>query len=66
MYHMQHITMDMENLILKLIITDRHIFLQNKYLISEKVGKIGQEVMYSSKCFNSNYMEFVGYETFEN
>ena len=27
--------------------------------------KEGQEVMYSSKDFNSNYMEFVGYETRE-
>ena len=31
--------------------------------IREILGKTVQEVMYSSKYFNSNYMEFVGYET---
>ena len=51
------------NLNLKLIITDRHIFLQKFQLIIEKKGKSGQKVMFSSKYFNSNYMEFVGYET---
>ena len=25
--------------------------------------KVGQEVMYYSKCFNYKYMEFFGYET---
>ena len=30
-----------------------------------KVEKEGKEVMYSSKSFNYNYMEFVGYETCE-
>ena len=28
-----------------------------------KVEKLGQEVMYYSKYFNSNYLEFFGYET---
>ena len=36
------------------------------YLISEKLEKSGQEVMYSSQFFNFNSMECVGYETCEN
>ena len=64
--HMQHLTMDLENIVLKLIITDRHIFLHDNWLTSEENWKNpGQEVMYSSECFNSNHMEFVGYETLE-
>ena len=31
--------------------------------IREKLEKSGQEVMYSSKCLNYNYIEFVSYET---
>ena len=30
-----------------------------------KIRKTGKEVMYSFKSFNSNYMEFVGYDTCE-
>ena len=56
---MQQLTMDLENISLKLIITYIHIVLQKIYLVSEETGKSGKEVMYSSKCFNSNYMEFV-------
>ena len=33
--------------------------------IKKELEKLGQEVIYSSKCFNSNYMEVVGYETRE-
>ena len=32
----------------------------------EEMEKKVQEVMYSSKCLNSDYMDFVGYETREN
>ena len=60
---MQHLTMDLKNLSPELIITDRHIVLHKNYLIRGKTEKSGQEVMYSYKGFNSNYMEFVGYET---
>ena len=63
--HVQHLTMNLENVGMKFIITYRHIVIQKKQLISEKTGKSGQEVMYSSKCFNFNYMEFFGYETRE-
>ena len=45
-------------------------YYRQAYYSTEKVAHIrkepeksGQEVMYYSKCFNSNYMEFVGYET---
>ena len=45
-------------------------YYRHKYFSSEKVAHIrkkleisGQEVMYSYKSFNSNYMEFFGYET---
>ena len=31
----------------------------------EEMKKKVQEVMYSSKCLNSDYMDFVGYETRE-
>ena len=30
-----------------------------------KTRKSGQEVIYSSYFFDANYMEFVGYETYE-
>ena len=60
-----YLTTYIENLSLKLIIKDRHIFLQKNYLISKKLEKSSQEVIYSSTCFNYNYMEFVGYETCE-
>ena len=30
-----------------------------------KLEKVGQEVIYDSKYFNSKYMEFVGYDTRE-
>ena len=30
---------------------------------TRKYGNSGQEVKYSSAYFNSNYMEFVGYDT---
>ena len=32
------------------------------YLVTKRTGKSGQEVLYYSKYFNSNYIEFVGYE----
>ena len=65
-YHMQNLTMDLENLSLKFIITEGHIFLQKNWLIYKKNRKSGQEVIYSSKCFNPNYTELVGYETWGN
>ena len=37
---MQHLTMNLENLSLKLIITDRHIVLQKNCLVYGKNGKI--------------------------
>ena len=58
-----YLTTYLENLSLKLIIKDRHIFLQKNYLISKKLEKSGQEVIYYSECFNSIYMDLVGYET---
>ena len=41
-------------------------FSSENSLISEKPGIAGQEIMYYSKGFNSNYMDFVGYEKCEN
>ena len=45
-------------------------YYRQKYFSPEKVAHIrkklkesGQEVIYSSKCLNSDYMEHVGYET---
>ena len=32
---------------------------------TNKIGTPGQEVMYSSKSFNYNYMEFVDYDTWD-
>ena len=61
--HMSYLTMDPENLSLKLIITDIHIVLNKKSHMQIKLKKAGKEVMYYFKCFNSNYMEFVSYET---
>ena len=37
--HMQHLTMNLEHKMFRLIITDRYIVLQKKYLILEKPGK---------------------------
>ena len=34
--------------------------------IRKKLKKQGQEVIYSSKCFNCIYMKFLDYETLEN
>ena len=39
-YHMQHLTMDLENEILKFIITDRHIFIQKISSYQKKTEKI--------------------------
>ena len=61
--HVQHLTMDLENLGLKLIIIDRHILSQKSSSYETKTGKADQEVMYYSKSFNSHYMDFVGDET---
>ena len=62
----EHLTMDLESISTKLIIADRGTVLQNNQLIpEEKTGKPYQEEMYSSKIFNSNYIEFDGYETNE-
>ena len=59
---MQHLTMNLENISLKLIITDRHTVLEKKSHIWREYES-SQEVTYSSKYFIYNYMEFVGYET---
>ena len=59
---MQNLTIDLESLSLKLIITEIHIFIQKNWLISQKSEIAGKEVIYSSKCFNFNYIEFIGYE----
>ena len=40
-------------------------FLEKMARIQGKLEKSGQEVMYSSKCLNSNYIEFFGYGTCE-
>ena len=47
-------------------------YYRQKYCSPEKVAhirkkpvKVGEEVMYYSKCFNYNYMEFVSYKTCE-
>ena len=57
--------MDLGNKRLKLIIADRHIVFLKTANIRVKLENSGQEVMYYSKYFNSNYMEFVGYSTCE-
>ena len=61
---MQHLTMNLENISLKLITADRGIVLHKNCLIyKNKLVKLGQEVIYSSGCFNYNYMYSDGYET---
>ena len=60
---MQHITMELENQSLKLINTDRYSFPETLARIRRKLEKSGQEVIYYSECFNSIYMDLVGYET---
>ena len=61
--HTQHLTMELGNIGLRLIIIDRNIVPQKKLLISEKLEESGQEVMYPYNYFNCNYMELVGYGT---
>ena len=63
--HMQHITMDLGNQILNMIITDIHILPGKLACICGNLENWDQEVMYSSEYFNSNHMEFVGYDTCE-
>ena len=46
---MQHLTVDLENTSLELIIMNRHIVIQKIAHIRKKMDKSGQEVMYSSK-----------------
>ena len=54
--------MDLDNQSLKLIVIDRHIIFLKNWLTYEYLEKASQEVMYSSKPFYSNHMEFVGYD----
>ena len=61
--HMQHLTMYLVNPCLKMIIANRHNVLKKKQLIPGKLEKEGKGVMYSSKVFNYNHMQFVGNET---
>ena len=42
-----------------------YCFTEKQARIRVKLEKLGQEVIYSSECFNSQYMEFVGYDTRE-
>ena len=60
---MQLLTMYLGNKGLKLIIIDKHVILLKNAFIQGKSEKLGQEVIYSSKYFNSKYMEFVDYDT---
>ena len=63
---MQHLTMDLVNKSLIFIIIDRHIYLPEKLdNIQGSLEKWVQEENYSSKCFNLNYMDSVGYATRE-
>ena len=58
--HMQHLTMYLENISFALVITDIHTVIQKHWLVYEE--RKYQEVIYYSKYFNSNYIDFIGYE----
>ena len=61
---MQHLTMGLEIYKFEVDYYRQTYFSPEKLAnIQKQLEKSGQEVMYSSKCLNSDYMDFFGYET---
>ena len=66
LYHMKQLNKHLDCFLVWGLLLQADILFSRKIIsCQEKTGKVGQEVMYSYKCFNSDYMEFVGYETYE-
>ena len=59
---MEHLTMDLGNQNLKIILQTDIFFSVILSHTKGKFEKVGQEEMNSSKYFNSNYTEFVPYD----
>ena len=60
---MKHLTMELVNQSLKLIIADKHYFPRKTGSCARNVGESSSRSNVFLKYFNYNYMEFVGYDT---